>query len=81
MCLGTPNKTTYHVRACVRMRLHGCIRTCTLKPRTIGSLRMADYSATDIEGLKKNSASLKLLFYSSRIRLERDTTIDPSGDI
>ena len=35
---------------------------------------MADYSATVIEGLK-NSASLKLLFYSSRIRLEIDTII------
>ena len=80
MCLGTPNKTTHHVRACVRMRLHGCTHTCTLKPQAIGSLRMADYSATVTEGLK-NSASLKLLFYSSRIRLEIDTIIDPSGDI
>ena len=79
MCLA-PNKTTHHVRACVRMHLYGCTRTCTLKPRAIGSLRMAEYSATVIDGLK-NSASLKLLFYSSRIRLGPDTTIDPSGAI
>ena len=59
------------------MRAHALARLYPyLKPRAIDSLRMADYSATVIEDLKKNSASLKLLFYSSKIRLEMDTTID-----
>ena len=61
MCLGTP----HHVRACVRMRLHGC---CTLKSRAIGSLRMADYLATVIEGLKKFGFSeATVLFFKNQI--------------
>ena len=68
MCLGTPNKTTDYIRAYVRMRLHGCTHTCTLKLRAIGSLRMADYSATVIEGLKKFGFSeATVLFFKNQI--------------
>ena len=52
-CVWGPLTIPLVIRAYVRVRLQGCTRTCTLKPRAIGCQRMVDYSASVIEGIYK----------------------------